>query len=451
MILAAWPKEFTFEFKSIFGLGIELQVIFLVGYGIHKLMPKIKLPRLLGYIVLGIVLNMIVGATKWNGGTSHLAQFFEIISKLAIAILVLKAGLAIDFKTIKKVGSRTILLGFIPALAEGFAVFAFAFWVMGWPFGSASTLAFVISAVSPAVTVGLLLKFKKEGYSKQVTTMGAVSGAIDDVFALSMFTMFFGLAQAELGVSKVTTDIITELWHVPVEMILGVGVGILFGVGINILMDKVHIKAKLKPIIIFVVAMLLIFSKDIFPAILTLPVWFSDVMAVMAFGLTLRETAREKEEIEIDEYVASKAWDTISIPLFVLVGSYIVFATMGGILLAGLAILFLGVGARMFATYAIIDSSPYTKREKGYLVLSQIPKATVQAALGGLPLIVFGKGFLHSEEIMAIATLAIVVTAPLGAIIMEKLGPKLLIEKADEIDWAAERIKKLHEKQGASH
>lgn len=438
MFLAAWPKNFDFgNGATLLGLALELLVIFGVGVAVHKAMPKIKLPRLLGYIAFGLILNQLVILTNWNGGILHLSQFFEIISKLAIAILVLKAGLAIDVKTIKKVGLRTVLLGFLPALAEGFAVFAFAFWVLGWPFGSASTLAFVISAVSPAVTVGLLLKFKKDGYSKQVTTMGAVSGAIDDVFALSMFTMFFGLAQAELGVSKVTTDFFTELWHVPVEMILGVVVGIGFGIGLNFAMAKLD--EKFKPLIIFPVALLLIFSKDIIPAIQNLPVWFSDVMAVMAFGLTLRETAKEKHDIEIDEHVASRAWDGISIPLFVLVGSYIVFATLGGVLLAGMAIIFLGVGARMFATYAIIESTPYTKREKGYLVLAQIPKATVQAALGGLPLIMFGKGFLHSAEIMAIATLAIVVTAPIGAIVMEKFGPRLLIPNADQIDWSKDR------------
>lgn len=437
MLLSAFPKDFAFDGSTIFGLIIELLVIFGVGAAIHKGMPKIKLPRLLGYIVFGLLLNQLVIVSAWNGGVMHISKFFEIISKLAIAILVLKAGLAIDVKTIRKVGLRTVLLGFIPALAEGFAVFAFAYWVMGWPFGSASTLAFVISAVSPAVTVGLLLKFKKEGYSKQVTTMGAVSGAIDDVFALSMFTMFFGLAQAEFGVSNGTADIITQLWHVPVEMLLGVAVGVGFGVLLNLLMSKLN--EKIKPVIIFAVAIFLIFTKDFIPVIQNLPIWFSDVMAVMAFGLTIRETAKEKHDVEIDEHVASRAWDGISIPLFVLVGSYIVFATLGGVLLAGMAIIFLGVGARMFATYAIIESTPYTKREKGYLILAQIPKATVQAALGGLPLIMFGNGFIKSPEIMAIATLAIVVTAPIGAIVMEKLGPKLLIPNADQIDWSKDK------------
>ena len=389
----------------LFSIALMLLVGMLAGWGCKKL----HLPGLLGMIFTGIVLGPF--ALNLIDGT--ILSISSELRRIALIIILTRAGLSLDINDLKKVGRPAILMCFVPACFEMTGMIILAPLLLHISYIEAAVMGAVIAAVSPAVIVPKMLKLMDEGYgvNKSVPQMILAGASVDDVFVIVMFSVFTGLAQGN-GVSAVS------FIRIPVSIILGILIGMAAGTILAIYFKKTHIRDTVKVIILLCISFLLVTAEDRFSDIIP----FASLIAVMCIGIALQ---RNRKEAAVRLSVKfNKLWVCAEVILFVLVGatvniSYAISAGISAVMLIFGVLLF-----RMAGVFVCMIKTKLNMRERLFCVISYMPKATVQAAIGGVPL---SMGLACGNIVLTVAVLAIIITAPLGAFLIDLTYKRFLV------------------------
>lgn len=389
----------------LFSIALMLLVGMLAGWGCKKL----HLPGLLGMIFTGIVL----GPFALNLIDGSILSISSELRRIALIIILTRAGLSLDINDLKKVGRPAILMCFVPACFEMTGMIILAPLLLHISYIEAAVMGAVIAAVSPAVIVPKMLKLMDEGYgvNKSVPQMILAGASVDDVFVIVMFSVFTGLAQGN-GVSAVS------FIRIPVSIILGILIGMAAGTILAIYFKKIHIRDTVKVIILLCISFLLVTAEDRFSDIIP----FASLIAVMCIGIALQ---RNRKEAAVRLSVKfNKLWVCAEVILFVLVGatvniSYAISAGISAVILIFGVLLF-----RMAGVFVCMIKTKLNMRERFFCVIAYMPKATVQAAIGGVPL---SMGLACGNIVLTVAVLAIIITAPLGAFLIDLTYKRFLI------------------------
>lgn len=376
---------------------ISIALILLVGMFMGWLCKKIKLPGLLGMLFTGIILGPYV----LNFIDDSILSISADLRKIALIIILTRAGLSLDIKDLKKVGRPAVLMCFIPACFEMAGMVLLAPRILGISTLDAAIMGAVVAAVSPAVVVPKMIKLMEEGYGvKQGIPQLILAGAsVDDVFVIVMFTAFTGLAQGEAVSLK-------SFVNVPLSVITGIFVGLAAGCLLAKFFEKVHIRDTSKVMILLSVSFILVTAEDYAADMIP----FASLIGVMAAGISLQK----KREVVAKRLSSkfNKLWAVSEIMLFVLVGAavdiqYAVKAGAAPVLLVLAVLVF-----RMAGVLVCLLKTKLNIKERAFCMLAYMPKATVQAAIGGLPL---AMGLSCGNIVLSVAVIAILITAPLGA------------------------------------
>ena len=387
---------------------LSIAFILLVGMSMGWICRKIKLPSLLGMLITGIVLGPYV----LNVLDIKLLGISADLRKIALIIILTRAGLGLDLASLKKIGRPAVLMCFVPATFELAGMLLLAPRLMGMSLLEAAVMGAVLAAVSPAVVVPRMVKLMEEGYGvKEGIPQLILAGAsVDDVYVIVLFSTFSGMMQGE-GASVI------RFVNIPVSIILGIIIGLTIGVLLAFYFQKVHIRDTAKVLIILGISFLLAAAEDS----LTTPVTFSALIAIMFIGVGLQ---RKREAVAKRLAVKyGKLWVAAEVFLFVLVGATVNIGYLGRV---GVRALLMIAGAllfRMAGVWVCLLGTGLKTGEKAFTMLAYTPKATVQAAIGGIPLAL---GFACGDTVLTAAVLAIVLTAPLGAFAIDLSYRKLL-------------------------
>lgn len=392
---------------------LSIALIILVGMSMGWICQKIKLPSLLGMLITGIVLGPYV----LNMLDASILGISSELRKIALVIILTRAGLGLDVSGLKKIGRPAVLMCFVPATFELAGMLLLAPRVIGLSVMEAAVMGAVLAAVSPAVVVPRMVKLMDEGYgTKEGIPQLILAGAsVDDVYVIVLFSTFVGMMQGE-GVSAVS------FINIPVSIFLGIIIGILLGFALAFFFGKVHIRDTVKVLIILCVSLLLVVFEDS----LTTPITFSALIAIMFIGIGLNK--RKAEVAKRISLKYGKLWVAAEVFLFVLVGATVNIEYLGKV--GGKAILVIAgtLMFRMLGVYVCLLGTSLNLKERLFAMMAYTPKATVQAAIGGIPL---SLGLACGETVLTVAVLAIVVTAPLGAFAID-LTYKRFLSFADE-------------------
>lgn len=387
----------------------SLALIILSGIFIQLFCKKLNIPSLIGFILAGILL----GPAVLNVLDPTLLNISADIRQIVLIIILTRAGLSLDLRDLKKVGRPAILLSFVPATFEIIGVIIFAPLLLGISLIDAAILGTVLGAVSPAVVVPRMITLinNQFGTKKGIPQLVLAGSSVDDIYALVLFSSFLSLSQSgEFN--------LRNLLALPFSILSGVLVGFLSGYLLSLLFEKIHLDTIIQVLILLSISFVLVSIEDTFA---NLP--FSGILAVMSLAIMLyRQIPDQAEKV-------SKLYNTLWIPgeifLFVLVGASvnIQYAFTAG-LLPILVILF-ALSIRMIGTWLSLIGTDFNSKEKGFTLIAYLPKATVQAAIGGVPL---AMGIPTGELILTMSVLAILITAPLGAFGIDLSYPRLLTD-----------------------
>lgn len=405
---------------------LDVALIILLALIGNFLFRKLGLPGILGMIATGLILGPS-GFSIIHHGTLEALKEFKTV---ALIVILIRAGLGISKQTLNRIGGPAIRMGIIPCLIEGSVITVVAWQFFGFQFYEAGMLGFIIAAVSPAVVVPAMLDLKSGGFGqkKEVPTLVLAGASLDDVIAITLFGVFAGLGSGQ------ETNWLSIIVGVPAGIILGALGGALIGYIFVWFFKKFHMRDTLK-VIIFIAISILFYHFSELPAVKdTLPV--AALLGIMAIGFVILERNDKLAGRMAAKF--GKIWVFAEILLFVYIGtevriSEIKLSSVG----VGLAILFFGLSARSIAVWISLLRSSFNNKEKLFCVMAYWPKATVQAAIGAVPLTLVVSGKIEgtspetAQLILAIAVLSIVITAPLGAICIKLFGKKLLTSESN--------------------
>lgn len=386
----------------------SLALIFLCGLLLGSIFQKIKLPPLLGMIITGIIL----GPYALNLIDQSVLSISSDLRQIALIIILTRAGLNLDINSLKKVGRPAILMCFLPACFEIIGMVLLAPPLLGISILDALIMGTVVAAVSPAVIVPKMLKLIETGYGKDksIPQMIMAGASVDDVFVIVLFTSFTGLAQGE-SFSPIS------LIQVPISIILGIGLGILIGILLGFFFKKVHMRDSIKVIIILSISFLLVTLENSLKGIVPI----SGLIAIMSIGISLQKIRSDASKRISTKF--SKLWVAAELMLFVLVGATvdIKYAFSAGIM--AILLIFGVLVFRMIGVLICLIKTKLNKKERIFCMIAYCPKATVQAAIGYIPLTM---GLSCGNIVLTVAVLSILITAPLGAFFIELLYKRLL-------------------------
>ncbi|NFB58021.1 sodium:proton antiporter [Clostridium botulinum] len=390
-------------------MASSLAIIILLGLIANKLFEKLKLPGLLGMLILGI----LIGPHGLNWLSKDILNASSDLRKIALIVILLRAGLGLNKDELKLVGKTALKLSCVPGIIEGFFIAIASIKLLGFSFIQGGLLGFIIAAVSPAVVVPQMLSLMDKGLGKAkgIPTLILAGASIDDVFAITIFSTFLGLYSGK------NINIGMQILKIPISIILGTLIGVLSAIIIIKIFKKYAIDNTKKILIILSISIIL----TLIEALLKGKLEIASLLGVMALGFVISDkipSIGDKVSKGLNEI-----WVFAQILLFVLVGAEvnIVVAFKSGFL--GIMIIALGIVGRSIGVLISLKGSNLNKEEKLFCIIAYIPKATVQAAMGAVPLV---NGVEAGDIILAIAVLSILTTAPLGAIAINLSGPKLL-------------------------
>lgn len=390
---------------------ISLAIIFLGGLLSGAVSRRLKLPGLLGMLLVGI----IFGPHNLNLLDQSILMISPELRKIALIIILIKAGLSLDIQDLKKVGRPAILLCFVPATFEiiGFLLFAPA--LLHISLLEAGIIGAVMGAVSPAVIIPKMTKMIDEGWGTDqgIPQMIIAGSSADDVYVIVLFTAFVSLAGGE-------NASVMNFFQIPVSIILGVLLGLLGGFLLSGLFKRFHMRDSIKVIIILSVSFIFAAAEDLLSG--TIPV--SGLLAVMSMGITVYSRYQALAKRISRKF--TKLWIAAELILFVLVGAAvnIEYALQAGF--AVLVMLLIGMAFRLCGTCLCVVKTPLNGKERLFCLFAEIPKATVQAAIGGVPL---AKGLACGNIVLTTAVTAILIFAPLGAFLID-FGQKRLLNRS---------------------
>lgn len=386
----------------------SIALIMLIGMSTGWVCRKVKLPGLIGMLFTGIILGPYV----LNMLDSSILLVSADIRKIALVIILTRAGLTLNLEDLKKVGRPAFLMCFVPATFEMIGMIILAPRLLSVSLIEAAVIGAVVAAVSPAVVVPKMIKLMEDGYgTKQGIPQLILAGAsVDDVYVIVMFTAFTSLAQG--GNVSVMSFV-----NIPVSIMFGIIIGIIIGKALAVVWKKLHIRDTVKAAIFLSVALLLV---DI-EASLNTPITFASLISVMFIGIALKKDRPEVAFRLSQKY--NKMWVWAEVMLFVLVGATV---DIGYVAYAGVSSIVIIIGALIFRMAGVALCMAGTKlklKERAFCMLAYTPKATVQAAIGGVPL---SMGLACGNTVLTVAVLAIIITAPLGAFAIDMTYRKLL-------------------------
>ena len=393
----------------------SLGLVLLLGMALGALAKRLGLSSLVGMLIAG----MILGPYALNLLSDSLLNISADLRQLALIIILTRAGLSLDVAALKKVGRPAVLMCFVPACFEIAGMVVLAPRLLGVSTLDAAIMGAVVGAVSPAVIVPRMIRLSEEGWGvdRGIPQLILAGASVDDVFVIVMFTAFTGLASGGQGLTVGTVA------GVPLSILTGVAAGLLLGWLLAQWFRLVHMRDSVKVVILLSLAFLLVAAEDALEGVFP----FSGLLAVMAAGVGIqrwRGVVAQRLSLKF-----SKLWVAAEVALFVLVGAAVDlrYALSAGVM-AVLAVL----GALCFRALGVlvcVSGAHFSGKEKLFCVLGYLPKATVQAAIGGVPL---AMGLGCGQIVLTVAVIAILVTAPLGALAIDRSYPKLLTQRPPE-------------------
>jgi NhaP-type Na+/H+ or K+/H+ antiporter len=396
-------------------MALSLAVIIILGLLFNRLFESLKLPGLLGMLILGVILGPY--GLDWLFKdflmTEDVIRLSSDFRKIALIVILLRAGFGIKKETLEKVGIPALKLSCIPGVMEGFTVLGLGMYFLNLSFIEAGMLGFIIAAVSPAVVVPSMLNLveKGKGAAKGIPTMILAGASIDDVIAITVFSSFLGM----YGGGKVNLG--RQLLNIPVSIILGGLIGAGIGFILVWFFKKYHLRDTKKVLMILSIAILFTALEDILATYVPL----ASLLGVMTIGFIILEYyPKLAGRLSV---MFNKIWVFAEILLFVLVGAQVNVTVAFETGLIGIVIIAGGLLARSLGVFLSLIGTNLTSKERWFCVIAYTPKATVQAAIGAVPL---AAGVLSGDIILAMAVLAIMVTAPLGAIGIRIAGEAFL-------------------------
>ncbi len=390
---------------------LSLALIFTLGLIIGEIFTKLKLPGFIGMIITGILL----GPFALNLIDQTILDISVDLRKIALVVILLRAGLSLNLSDLKQIGRPAILLSFIPAILEIMVVIIVAPLLFDITYIEAAILGSVLAAVSPAVIVPKMIKLieLKAGRKKRIPHLILASASVDDIFVIVLFTSFLSIY------SSGTVDIISFI-KVPIAIITGALLGILLGYLLTVFFAKFRVRDTVKVMIMLAVSFfLLYYEKDIHEL-----VPFSALLSIMVIGITFLNKA-EVRALRL-RIKFNKVWVFAELVLFVLIGAAVDVKVALGAGLIALGLLALELLFRGIGVFISLIKTNLNQKERLFVGISYIPKATVQAAIGAIPKAL---GVPSGDLILALAVLSILVTAPIGAILIDKSYQKLLKEE----------------------
>lgn len=386
----------------------SLALIFLFGLIFGALFQKLRLPPLLGMLIVGIVL----GPYALNWLDDSLLSISADLRQIALIIILTRAGLNLNISDLKKVGRPAILMCFLPACFEILGMLVLAPPLLHISYLDAAIMGAVVGAVSPAVIVPKMLRLMEEGYGteKSIPQLILAGASVDDVFVIVLFSSFTGLAKGESF----------SPWRfaeIPISILLGVLLGAALGLALAFFFQKVHVRDSVKVLLLLSFSFLLVALEDALEGFVPI----SGLIAVMSLGIALqrkRDIVARRLSLKF-----SKLWVAAELLLFVLVGAtvdlhYAYAAGLPAVILIFGVLLF-----RMAGVWVCLFKTKLLFKERLFCVLAYMPKATVQAAIGSVPL---SMGLSCGNIVLTVAVLAILITAPLGAFLIDLTYKKLL-------------------------
>ncbi|MDO5417824.1 MAG: cation:proton antiporter [Lachnospiraceae bacterium] len=380
---------------------LSLALIFLIGMTMGWLCRRLRLPSLLGMILTGVLL----GPYALNQIDGSILGISAELRRIALIIILTRAGLSLEINDLKKVGRPAVLMCFLPACLEMLGMLVLAPRLLGISWLDAAIMGAVVGAVSPAVIVPKMLKLMEEGYGtkQSIPQMILAAASVDDVFVIVVFSVFTGLAQS--GVMAAAS-----FGTIPVSILTG----ILTGLGLGILLAKyfelVHVRDTVKVLVLLSVSFILMTLED--TAGDKIP--FSALIAIMCIGIAWqkkRQVVAKRLSVKFN-----KLWVAAEIMLFVLVGATVDLKYASSAGMAAVLLIFGVLVFRMLGVFLCLLGTSLNGGERLFCMIAYMPKATVQAAIGGMPL---AMGLSCGNIVLTVAVLAILITAPLGAFLID--------------------------------
>lgn len=400
-------------------MALSLALIILLCLVSEWLFTRLGLPPLVGMIGIGV----LFGPSILNLIHPSLLNVSSDLRLMALIIILLRSGFKLSKGSLHKVGRHALLLGFLPATCEALLIFVMAPLLLGISSMEAAILGCILAAVSPAVVVPPMIRFIEErrGEKKNIPTMVLAGASLDDVTVIVVYSILIGIYSGK------QINIGWQLAGIPLSIFTGIALGLALALILITMFERFNPRATKRTLIVVSLSIMLVSLKDFLD---TLNIPFAPLIAVMTIGFVILEK-RELMAHEISSKLA-KIWIFAQILLFTLVGYQVQIEAALDAGLKGIALIFLGLLARSVGTYLCTLGSNLNQKEKLFVVLSYLPKATVQAAIGAAPLMVMqanGMPLRAGEIILAMAVMSILVTAPLGALAIHWGGRALLVQE----------------------
>lgn len=401
----------------------SLALIFLVGLSMAAICQKLKLPRIIGMLVTGVVLGPYVLDLL----DSSILGISSELRQMALIIILLKAGLSLNLADLKRVGRPAVMMSCVPASFEILAVVLFAPYLLGVSRIEAAVMGAVLGAVSPAVVVPRMVQLidARYGTGKSVPQLIMAGASCDDIFVIVLFTTFVSMAQG--GQVHVL-----DFLNIPVSIVLGIALGILAGCGLSMFFETAYahkhcVRNSMKVIVVLGVSFLLMAIETWLKNIVAV----SGLLAVMSMACALKIKSVDFVSKRLSEKFG-KLWLAAEVILFVLVGAAVDIRYTLEAGLAAVVLIVLALAFRAMGVLVCLIKTKLTWKERLFCVIAYWPKATVQAAIGSVPL---AMGLSCGPIVLSVAVLAILITAPLGAMGIDLTYKKLLVrESVNEAD-----------------
>lgn len=402
----------TVEFSAFFMeeiMYLSLALIFILGILSNLILKKLKLPSLIGMILSGI----LIGPYVFDLIDEKVLAMSADLRTIALIIILTRAGLTLNLDDLKKAGIRSILMSFIPATFEILAITIFGHLIFKISLLEAALLGSVLAAVSPAVVVPRMIKIIEKGYgnNKAVGQMILAAASIDDIYVIVIFTSILSLFTGSVNNSYIS------FLNIPISIILGIIIGYIIGIGISKLFKQIKLEKLEKSLFILATSMLIYYLE----LKINSPIKYSSLIAIMAMGMSINMNDEKLKEDISKNY--NNFWSIFEIFLFSLVGASINIVYAKNMWMIAIIIISLGLVFRMLGVFVSLLSSNLNKEERIFSMLAYLPKATVQAAIGGVAL---SYALEVGDLILSVAVVSILYTAPLGAFLIDKTYKKLL-------------------------
>ncbi|NLK14053.1 MAG: sodium:proton antiporter [Spirochaetales bacterium] len=401
-------------------MAFSIALIVVISLFLGFLLEKIGIPALVGMLGLGMVMS------AFDLLDPSLLAVGVDLRMIALIIILLRAGLQLSFKTLKKVGRQALLLSFLPAFFEAGAITLFGPLFLDLSRMESLLLGSVLAAVSPAVVVPMMIRFidEKQGTDKGIPTLVLAGASLDDIIVIVAFSAILQLYVGE------DVNLVRALLSIPISLILGIGIGLFVGLFLYHIFSRYDPRATKRALIILGCAIFFVTSEQWLEA---MHIPFAALVGVMAIGFIILQKNEEMAK-ELSSKFA-KIWIFSEMLLFVLVGAQVDLSVAVDAGLNGIGLLLVGLFFRSVGTYLTTLGSPFSLKERLFIIIAYLPKATVQAAIGGTTLITLNARGLNPEPgqlILAMAVLSILLTAPLGSWAIAWAGRTLLVQEPRE-------------------